>query len=85
MLSWLHEEARAAGREASALGVEGGLGISGVSEDGWLRRAEAWRDFGATDLLVDTGELRGRPAASTLEQEIGLLRRVSLALAAVRD
>jgi probable F420-dependent oxidoreductase len=83
MLNWLHEEARAAGRPPSALGVQGGLGIAGLSEAEWVARAEAWREFGATALLVDTGELHGRPVPTTVDQEIKVLRHIGQTLEAV--
>ena len=59
------------------------MGIAGLSEAEWVARAEAWREFGATELLVDTGELHGRPAPTTVDQEIKVLRHIGHTLEAV--
>ncbi len=82
MLEWLHEEAQAAGRQSETLAVQGVISIGRVPETEWATRAEAWRQFGATDLLIDTG-VSGRTrdqALATVDQQIQALRRISQTL-----
>ena len=82
MLAWLHEEARAAGRQPEAFGVQGVMSIGLLLETAWAQRAEAWARFGATDLLVDTGSTGLSRTASlvTVDQQIHALGRVKQAL-----
>ena len=82
MLAWLHEEARAAGRQPEAFGVQGVMSIGLLPEPEWAARAEAWARFGATDLLVDTGSTGWSRTASlvTVDQQIHALGRVKQAL-----
>ena len=46
--------AEAAGRDPSAIGVEGAVGISGKSQGEWLAEVEAWREAGATHVCMRT-------------------------------
>jgi probable F420-dependent oxidoreductase len=50
----MHGYARAAGRDPSAVGIEGRISLADSSPDDWGRLAEAWRDLGATHLSVNT-------------------------------
>jgi probable F420-dependent oxidoreductase len=81
LLAWLHEEARAAGRPPEELGVQVLFSIASAPEKEWAVRAAAWRDFGATDLLVTFGD----PALATVGQHIEALRRVKRALEPVQS
>ena len=50
----IHEEAEAAGRDPSAIGIEGAIGVTGKEPDEWLAEAEAWAEAGATHLCLRT-------------------------------
>ena len=51
----MHEYAKAAGRDPSAIGIEGRIGLAdGGSPDDWQKGAEAWAEAGATHLSVNT-------------------------------
>ena len=50
----MHGYARAAGRDPSAIGVEGRISLAESGPDAWGRLAEAWRGLGATHLSVNT-------------------------------
>ena len=52
--NWLRVEATAAGRQPEDIGVQGSIGIGGLTEAEWADRAGAWREVGATDLVIDT-------------------------------
>jgi probable F420-dependent oxidoreductase len=82
LLGWLHEEAAAAGRAPASLGVQGVITIGRQPEAEWTARAEAWRQLGATDLLVDTGvsARASDPGLTDPAQQIQALRRISMAL-----
>jgi probable F420-dependent oxidoreductase len=84
-LDWLHQEAVAVGRLPEEFGVQGVMSIAREPEAKWATRAEEWRRFGATDLLVDTG-VSGRtrnPAFETVTQQINALERLRRALGSV--
>jgi alkanesulfonate monooxygenase SsuD/methylene tetrahydromethanopterin reductase-like flavin-dependent oxidoreductase (luciferase family) len=49
-----HEALAAAGRPREAVVVYGAMSIARVPEAEWAARAEAWRTFGATHLLIET-------------------------------
>jgi probable F420-dependent oxidoreductase len=78
MLAWLREAATEAGRPAEALGVQGAFSIGRVPEAEWAARAEAWRQFGATALLVDTGATGGSRDRSldAFDGQMQALRRI---------
>ena len=50
----IHEEAEAAGRDPSAIGIEGAIGLTGKEPGEWLAEAEAWAEAGATHLCLRT-------------------------------
>ena len=51
----MHEYAKAAGRDPSAIGIEGRIGLAdGGSPDDWQKGSEAWAEAGATHLSVNT-------------------------------
>ena len=50
----MHGYARAAGRDPSAIGIEGRISLAESGPDAWGRLAEAWRGLGATHLSVNT-------------------------------
>jgi hypothetical protein len=58
------------------LGKQGAFTVAGLREGEWAARAGAWRQFGATDLIVDTRD----PSLTTVGQHLELLRRVKWAL-----
>ncbi len=45
---------RDAGRDPSAVGIEGRMSVATTGPDEWAARAQAWRDLGATHLSVNT-------------------------------
>jgi hypothetical protein len=50
-----------------------------LPEGEWAARADAWRQFGATDLIVDTRD----PSLTTVGQHLELLGRIKRALGSV--
>jgi probable F420-dependent oxidoreductase len=50
----MREYARAAGRDPSAVGIEGRINISIGEQDAWNRAAAAWDEAGATHVSVNT-------------------------------
>jgi len=50
----LREQLRAAGRDASAFGVEGRISLFNTTEDAWGAAVEAWRGLGATHVSFNT-------------------------------
>ena len=46
--------AREAGRDPSAIGIEGRVGIATDGQDSWQKLAESWAEVGATHLSVNT-------------------------------
>ena len=68
----LHESLVAAGRSVESVAVYGAMGIAHVPEAEWAARAEAWRQFGATHLLIETmGAGLGSPA-----EQVQVLSRI---------
>ena len=70
LIETLHASARAAGRDPSAIGIEGGLSAAG-SVDDWVASAKAWTKVGATHLTFSTM----RVGYTTTDQHIEALRR----------
>jgi probable F420-dependent oxidoreductase len=87
MMDWLHEEEDAAGRPVGSLGVQGVFSIGQKTEAEWAAGAEAWRQFGATDVLIDTGvsALSRDASLNTPGAQINALRRISDVLEPLRD
>jgi probable F420-dependent oxidoreductase len=46
--------AREAGRDPSAIGIEGRINITDGDPDFWVKQAKAWEDMGATHVSVNT-------------------------------
>ena len=67
----MREYAREAGRDPSAIGIEGRIGMATDGQDDWQKLAEAWAEVGATHLSVNTMKagLKGP------EQHIEAIRR----------
>ncbi len=67
----MREYAREAGRDPSAIGIEGRIGMATDGQDHWQKLAEAWAEVGATHLSVNTMKagLKGP------EQHIEAIRR----------
>jgi len=86
MLDWLHDEEASAGRPVGSLGVQGVCSIGQKIEAEWAERAEARRQFGATDVLVDTGVSARTHDASlnTPVAQIKALRRIREVLGPLR-
>jgi alkanesulfonate monooxygenase SsuD/methylene tetrahydromethanopterin reductase-like flavin-dependent oxidoreductase (luciferase family) len=53
-LSVIRESASAAGRDASAIGMEGRASWSGDDPDKFVRQVDRWRAVGSTHLGIDT-------------------------------
>ena len=53
-LARMHSYARAAGRDPSAIGIEGRISLAESGPDAWGQLAEVWRGLGATHLSVNT-------------------------------
>jgi probable F420-dependent oxidoreductase len=53
-IAQMREYARAAGRDPSAVGIEGRINISIGEQDAWNRAAAAWDEAGATHVSVNT-------------------------------
>lgn len=49
----VHQYAREAGRDPSTLPMEGRVRIAGKRPDEWLSNVQAWRDIGATQIIVE--------------------------------
>ena len=67
----VHQYARDAGRDPATLPLEGRVHIAGKNEDDWAKDVCAWRDLGATSIIV---EARGGGLAFP-EQHLGAMRR----------
>ena len=67
----MHGYARAAGRDPSAIGIEGRISLSDSGPDAWGGLAEAWRGLGATHLSVNTM----RAGLSTPDAHISAIRQ----------
>jgi alkanesulfonate monooxygenase SsuD/methylene tetrahydromethanopterin reductase-like flavin-dependent oxidoreductase (luciferase family) len=50
----MRELARAAGRDPSAIGIEGRVSIGEGDADAWNKLAASWDEVGATHLSVNT-------------------------------
>lgn len=68
----LHNYAREAGRDPTAIGLEPQLSVSRVPEHEWASYASAWQTLGATHLCVNTMGAGLR----SLEEHVETLRRV---------
>ena len=53
-IAQMREQARAAGRDPAATGIEGRLNIAGGNPDTWAREAAAWAEAGATHISINT-------------------------------
>lgn len=73
MRDLLYEALQAAGRPTDSVQVYGALGIGGLPETEWAVRAEAWRRFGATHLVIDPQA----PGLATAAEQIRVLSRIS--------
>ncbi len=69
MRATIRAHAQAAGREASAIGMEGGCGMAGRSTEEWLDRMRAWERAGASHVCLRT--LDGELAAA---EQLDLMR-----------
>ena len=67
----MHGYARAAGRDPSAIGIEGRISLAESGPDAWGGLAEAWRGLGATHLSVNTM----RAGLSTPDAHIAAIRQ----------
>src|SRR5688572_9846964 len=54
MIETIGKYARAAGRDPSAIGIEGTISYGQGSPDAWLRDLDAWRNLGATHVSFNT-------------------------------
>ena len=54
LIASMREQAEAAGRDPSSIGVESWVSIRNSSEDDWRETAESWRELGATHISVNT-------------------------------
>ena len=61
----------AAGRDPSAVGLEGRLNIRGNHPDDWLAEVKAWESLGATHLCIETR----RAGLPSIEEHINTFRR----------
>lgn len=60
----IHEYARDAGRDPSAIGIQGGVRFSGSGPDEWRKDLQTWESAGATHVAVGTrGAGLGSPKA----------------------
>ena len=50
----MREQAQAAGRDPSSIGVESWVSIRDSSEDDWRQAVDTWRELGATHISVNT-------------------------------
>jgi probable F420-dependent oxidoreductase len=68
----IHDAARRAGREPTAIGIDGQVVFNWVPERGWREYAQAWQSFGATHLSVTTMGLQ----EASVEAHLAALRFV---------
>jgi probable F420-dependent oxidoreductase len=54
MIGTIRNYAREAGRDPSAIGIEGRISYGQGSPDAWLKELEAWRNLGATHVSLNT-------------------------------
>jgi hypothetical protein len=50
----MREYAKAAGRDASEIGIEGRVSLAEGGPDDWAKASAAWDELGATHLSVNT-------------------------------
>ena len=72
----MRQYARAAGRDPSAIGVEGRISLAESGPDAWGQLSDAWRDLGATHLSVNTM----RAGLATPDAHIDAIRRFHQAM-----
>ena len=53
-LDRMHGYAREAGRDPSAIGIEGRIVAANTTPDDWAKQAKAWQELGASHIQVDT-------------------------------
>ena len=62
LVARVHQYARDAGRDPSALPLEGRIQFAGQGPDGWMQQVEAWKKLGATSLIAEArGETTSFP------------------------
>ena len=77
-LDTVRDAARAAGRDAGAVGLEAWVSLGGLEPDDWAAEAEAWRALGMTHLTVNTEFTSGRHRATparTVDEHVAFLER----------
>lgn len=72
----MRQYARDAGRDPSAIGVEGRISLAESGPDAWGQLSDAWRDLGATHLSVNTM----RAGLATPDDHIDAIRRFHQAM-----
>jgi probable F420-dependent oxidoreductase len=64
MIEAIRSYAKEAGRDPSAIGIEGRIGYGGGSAQTWLKELETWKKLGATHVSLNTMKASlGTPAA----------------------
>jgi probable F420-dependent oxidoreductase len=53
LVARVHRYAREAGRDPTALPLEGRIRLAGQGSDGWAKQVDAWRALGATSLIAE--------------------------------
>ena len=53
LVARVHQYARDAGRDPSALPLEGRIRFAGQGPEGWMQQVEAWKTLGATSLIAE--------------------------------
>jgi probable F420-dependent oxidoreductase len=71
VIARIRQYAEEAGRDPSALGLEGRVNLAGTRPDDWIKAVQGWEAVGATHLSVSTG---GR-AFHTPHEHLDALRR----------
>jgi len=71
VIARIRQYAEEAGRDPSALGLEGRVNLAGTRPDDWIKVAQGWEAIGATHLSVSTG---GR-TLHTPQEHMDALRR----------
>jgi alkanesulfonate monooxygenase SsuD/methylene tetrahydromethanopterin reductase-like flavin-dependent oxidoreductase (luciferase family) len=78
MIETICSYAKEAGRDPSAIGIEGRIGYGQGSAQAWLKELEAWKKLGATHVSLNTMKAGlGTPAA-----HIDAIRRFQVATTA---
>ncbi|MCC7366177.1 MAG: LLM class F420-dependent oxidoreductase [Dehalococcoidia bacterium] len=78
VISKLHEELRAAGRDPQGFGIQAQAQAGGGTPERWVKHAHAWRDLGATHLAIATMNA----GFQTPDDHIDAIRRYREAVAA---